>query len=110
MNFSPLHPSLGTLVESVDCNDDMAAQAGTLKAELARSQVLLFRDQKLTDSAFAGFCRNFGALELLPEPEKRHLDYPEIFNLTNVKSDGSLTHRDEPQAVFLGGGFVLAHR
>jgi alpha-ketoglutarate-dependent taurine dioxygenase len=103
MEFSPLHPSLGAVVEGVDCNDDMTAQAGALKAELARWQVLLFRDQALSDGAFARFCRNFGALELLPEPEKRHPDYPEIFNLTNLKPDGSLTHHDEPQAVFLRG-------
>ncbi|MDG2286647.1 MAG: TauD/TfdA family dioxygenase [Alphaproteobacteria bacterium] len=103
MDFTPLHPSLGALVENVDCNDDMASQAGALKAALTRWQVLLFRDQKLADGGFVEFCRNFGALELLPEPEKRHPDYPEIFNLSNLKADGSLTHKDEPQAVFLRG-------
>jgi alpha-ketoglutarate-dependent taurine dioxygenase len=103
MDLSPLHPSLGARVDSVDCGQDMSASADTLKAELARSQVLLFRDQKLSDAAFVDFCRNFGALELLPEPEKRHPDHPEIFNLSNLKPDGSLTHHDEPQAVFLRG-------
>ena len=103
MEFSPLHPSLGALVDNVDCNDDMALQADALKDALARWQVLLFRDQKLTDGSFLEFCRNFGPLELLPEPEKRHPEYPEIFNLSNLKADGSLTHRDEPQAVFLRG-------
>ena len=103
MKFTPLHASLGALVEDVDCNDDFAAHASTLKEALAKWQTLLFRGQELRDEIFLEFCRNFGELELLPEPEKRHPEFPEIFNLSNVKSDGSLTHRDDPQAVFLRG-------
>jgi alpha-ketoglutarate-dependent taurine dioxygenase len=103
MKFSPLHPSLGALVEDVDCNDDFLDQADSLKTALAKWQLLLFRDQDLSDSAFLEFCRNFGTLELLPEPEKRHPEFPEIFKLSNVKPDGSLTHHDDPQAVFLRG-------
>ena len=103
MEFTPLHSSLGAIVEGVDCNNDFADQANVLKSALARWQVLLFRGQDLSDGAFLAFCRNFGELELLPEPEKRHPEYPDIFNLTNVRPDGSLTHRDDPQAVFLRG-------
>ena len=93
----------GARVENFDCGRDPGALAEQLKTELARWQVLLFRDQNLSDGAFVDFCRTFGTLELLPEPEKRHPEHPEIFNLSNVKPDGSLTHRDEPQAVFLRG-------
>jgi alpha-ketoglutarate-dependent 2,4-dichlorophenoxyacetate dioxygenase len=103
MDFTPLHPSLGAVVENIDCSKDLSVQADALKAALGRWQVLLFRDQDLKDGAFVGFCRNFGELELLPEPDKRNPAHPEIFNLSNVKPDGSLTHRDEPQAVFLRG-------
>jgi alpha-ketoglutarate-dependent taurine dioxygenase len=103
MKFTPLHPSLGALVEGVDCNDDFCEQADRLKTALAQWQLLLFRGQDLADPAFLEFCRNFGTLELLPEPEKRHPEFPEIFNLSNVKPNGSLTHRDDPQAVFLRG-------
>lgn len=103
MDLIPLHPSLGARVENFDCGRDPGALAEQLKTELPRWQVLLFRDQNLSDGAFVDFCRTFGTLELLPEPEKRHPEHPEIFNLSNVKPDGSLTHRDEPQAVFLRG-------
>jgi len=103
MQFTPLHPSFGAEVTEIDCNSNDQQSAEVLKEALTEWQLLLFRDQNLSDGAFLSFCRNFGQLELLPEPEKRHPDYPEIFNLSNVKPDGSLTHRDDPQAVFLRG-------
>ena len=103
MKFEPLHASLGASVTDIDCADDGAHLAEELQAALTRWQILLFRDQNLTDEQFVSFCRNFGDLEILPEPEKRHPVYPEIFNLSNVKPDGSLPHPDEPQAVFLRG-------
>ncbi|MBH68945.1 MAG: hypothetical protein CMM58_11375 [Rhodospirillaceae bacterium] len=103
MKFIPLHSSLGAVVENFNCNNAAEHDANLLVSALEQWQVLLFRNQTLTDGSFAQFCRNFGKLEILPEPEKRHPEYPEIFNLTNVKSDGSLTHREEPQAVFLRG-------
>ena len=103
MDFSPLHASLGASVTDIDCADDDAQIAGDLQVALRHWQVLLFRDQDLSDEEFVRFCRNFGDLEILPEPDKRQPVYPEIFNLSNVKPDGSLPHRDHPQAVFLRG-------
>lgn len=104
MQIRPLHALLGAEVVGLDCAGPVNAQtASALVAALERRQLLLFRNQDLSDGAFVAFCRCFGDLELLPEPEKRHPEHPEIFNLSNVKPDGSLTHRDEPQAVFLRG-------
>ncbi len=103
MEFTPLHASLGASVTDIDCADDGTQIADELQAALGRWQVLLFRDQALTDEEFVRFCKNFGTLEILPEPEKRHPEYPEIFNLSNVRPDGSLPNRDDPQAVFLRG-------
>ena len=104
MRFEPLHSSLGACVEGFDCQADARPEvAEELKQALSDWQVLLFRDQELSDSAFVAFCRLFGELEILPEPEKRHPEHPEIFNLSNVRADGSLTPRDDPQAVFLRG-------
>lgn len=103
MQLVPLHPSLGACVEDVDCAQSGAALADELQSALDRRQLLLFRDQDLTDEAFVRFCRNFGDLEILPEPDKRHPVYPEIFNLSNVGPDGDLPRRDDPRAVFLRG-------
>ena len=103
MEFELLHPSLGAAVTGLNCAEESAPLADALREALDRWQVLLFRGQDLTDEAFVRFCRAFGELEILPEPDKRHPIYPEIFNLSNVKPDGSLPHPDEPNAVFLRG-------
>ncbi len=104
LRLRPLHDSLGARVEGFDCASEEAGRhAAELKQALSDRQVLLFRDQDLTDAAFVRFCRLFGDLEILPEPDKRHPEHPEIFNLTNVRADGSLTPQDDPQAVFLRG-------
>ena len=103
MKFERFHASMGASVTEIDCANSSEALAEELQAALTQWQVLLFRGQNLTDEQFVRFCRNFGDLEILPEPEKRHPVYPEIFNLSNVKPDGTLPHPDEPQAVFLRG-------
>ncbi len=104
METSPLHSALGVRVTGLDfdCLSEPAT-AEALAVLLARHQVVLLRDQELSAEDFVTFCRAFGDLELLPEPDKRHPEFPEIFRLTNVKPDGSLTLPDEPQAVFLRG-------
>jgi alpha-ketoglutarate-dependent taurine dioxygenase len=104
MELSFLHHSMGAEITGLDCAQTAdAALAGRLRETLSEHQVLLFRNQKLEDAEFVRFCRAFGELEILPEPEKRHPEFPEIFNLSNVRPDGSLTPRDDPQAIFLRG-------
>lgn len=104
METSQLDGALGVQVTGLDFDRLREPQTAEQLAELlARHQVVLLRDQELTAEDFVNFCRAFGDLELLPEPEKRHPEFPEIFRLTNVKPDGSLTVPDEPQAVFLRG-------
>lgn len=65
--------------------------------------VLVVRGTAIAPARLVELGRAFGELEILPEPEKRHPDHPEIFNLTNVRPDGEVVDRDEPQAVFLRG-------
>jgi len=79
--------------------------APTLAAALLRHGVLIFRGgaTELTAAQLVELGRSFGELEILPEPDKRHPDHPEIFNLTNVRPDGEIVDFDEPQAVFLRG-------
>lgn len=63
----------------------------------------MFRGQALDDSALVRFGKSLGELEMLPEPNKRASAFPEIFELTNVRPDGSLVEFDEDQSVFLRG-------
>lgn len=104
MKLISLHQSMGAQVEGLDCARPVSAEdALRLRQALSEHQILLFRDQDISDAAFVDFSRTFGDLEILPEPEKRHPEFPEIFNLSNIRPDGSLTPRDDPQAVFLRG-------
>jgi len=104
MEIEPLHAAIGAELKGVDiARLADSGLAETLLPLLTRHQVLLLRGQELSGEDFLRFGKAFGDLELLPEPEKRHPDYPEIFNLTNVRADGSLTPAEDPQAVFLRG-------
>ncbi|MDG2113075.1 MAG: TauD/TfdA family dioxygenase, partial [Actinomycetota bacterium] len=80
--------------------DDLVAQ---LQQALTDYSLLLFRGQEISAAQLVKLGRAFGELEILPEPDKRHPDHPEIFDLTNVRPDGDIVEFDEPQAVFLRG-------
>ncbi|MEL7157320.1 MAG: TauD/TfdA family dioxygenase, partial [Actinomycetota bacterium] len=102
--FRATGAALGAFVEGFD----PAAPAGEelvagLAEGLARHKVLVFRGQPIAADQLVALGRAFGELEILPEPDKRHPDHPEIFNLSNVRPDGDVVAFDEPQAVFLRG-------
>ena len=74
-----------------------------LAAGLTEHGVLLMRGGEISPRRLVELGRAFGELEILPEPDKRHPDHPEIFDLTNVRKDGAVVDFEEPQAVFLRG-------
>tara|TARA_B110000014_G_scaffold251965_1_gene229783 strand:+ start:1952 stop:2815 length:864 start_codon:yes stop_codon:yes gene_type:complete len=74
-----------------------------LAAGLTEHGVLLMRGGEISPRRLVELGRAFGQLEILPEPDKRHPDHPEIFDLTNVRKDGAVVDFEEPQAVFLRG-------
>ncbi len=76
---------------------------GELAAALADNGVLVIRGQRIDGGGLIALGRAFGELEILPEPEKRHPDHPEIFNLTNLGPDDRPVGFDDPQSVFLRG-------
>lgn len=104
IRFVPLQAPLGAQVIGLEPSsvDDPAIVAQLIDALLEHS-VLIIRDQPIASADFVALGRAFGELEILPEPEKRHPDHPEIFHLTNVRADGTLVQFDDPQAVFLRG-------
>lgn len=87
---------------------DLSSPSGEIPVDalvkgLETHGVLIFRGAPISAERFVALGRAFGELEILPEPEKRHPDHPEIFNLTNVAPDGSMVEYDQPQSVFLRG-------
>jgi len=104
ISFEPIDGPLGALVRDFDpaATADAAFTAALADGLLAHS-VLVFRGVEISPAELVNLGRAFGDLEILPEPDKRHPDHPEIFNLTNVGPDGELVHFDDPQSVFLRG-------
>jgi alpha-ketoglutarate-dependent taurine dioxygenase len=109
IEFEPLAAPLGAFVRNFDPAATPSSEFVDLLAEGLQSHaVLVFRshDAKngvISPAQLVQLGRAFGELEILPEPDKRHPDHAEIFNLSNVRPDGNLVEVDEPQAVFLRG-------
>ena len=103
MRFEPLDAPLGARVLGLDPANIDDSDIAALQAGLFEHALLVVRDQPITAAELVAIGRAFGELEILPEPDKRHPDHPEIFNLSNVRPDGDVVEFDEPQAVFLRG-------
>jgi alpha-ketoglutarate-dependent taurine dioxygenase len=104
IDFCRLNAPLGALVEgfrpSVAHEPEFRSE---LAAGLLEHGVLIFRGSSLAAHELVALGKAFGDLEILPEPDKRNPDHPEIFDLTNVRPDGQIVDFDEPQSVFLRG-------
>jgi taurine dioxygenase len=91
LRIRPTAAALGAEVQEVDLralDDDRFA---VIHRAWLDHQVLLFRDQTLSDDDLVGFSRRFGDLDEAPVQEtgKRFVDgYPEIYVVSNVVQDG----------------------
>lgn len=104
--FEPLNGPFGATVNGVfgTAGAPIGPEAvAALSDGLAQHGLLVFRGREIPAADFVALGRALGELEILPEPDKRHPDHPEIFNLSNVRPDGEIVTFDEPQAVFLRG-------
>ena len=103
-----VHPigTLGAEVRNVDLGHTTPEEIDAIKAVWYRHDMLLFRNQKLTDDALLSFSRHFGALDSPPNQgagRKSPLGYPEIYVVSNV-----LDEHGEPIGA-LGDGEAAWH-
>lgn len=104
LEFEAIDAPLGAFVRGLEPSRHLDEnQCNELLRGLTEHGVLVIRDTPLRAADFVQLGRSLGELEILPEPDKRHCDHPEIFNLSNVRTDGEVTEFDDPQAVFLRG-------
>lgn len=104
LEFEKLETDFGARIHGINQSDYLDEQlVQALTVGLDEHGVLLMRGEEISPGRLVELGRAFGELEILPEPEKRHPDHPEIFDLTNVRSDGEVVDYEEPQAVFLRG-------
>tara|TARA_B100000427_G_scaffold65799_1_gene52299 strand:+ start:561 stop:1424 length:864 start_codon:yes stop_codon:yes gene_type:complete len=104
LEFEKLQNDFGARIHGLDQHQNVDEQlVKALTVGLSEHGVLLMRGEEISPARLVELGRAFGELEILPEPEKRHPDHPEIFDLTNVRNDGEVVDYEEPQAVFLRG-------
>jgi taurine dioxygenase len=87
----PTGAALGAEVQGVDLRALDADIFAAIHRAWLDHQVLLFRDQTLTDEDLVAFSRRFGDLDEAPVQEtgKRFVEgYPEIYVVSNVVQDG----------------------
>ena len=102
--FDVLEEGFGAEIQGLRETDSLGpALVDELRKGLADFGVLLIRYEEITTERLVQLGNAFGELEILPEPEKRHPDHPEIFNLSNLRDDGQVVDYEEPQSVFLRG-------
>lgn len=101
--FEPIGGPVGAFVHGLDPGDLSGEVVDRLGAALFEHGLLVMRGREITAADLVAIGGAFGELEILPEPDKRHPDHPEIFDLTNVGPDGQVVGFDDPQAVFLRG-------
>jgi taurine dioxygenase len=91
MRVRPANAALGATVEGVDLRALDSAIFAAIHRAWLDYQVLLFRDQELTDDDLVAFSHRFGDLDEAPVQEtgQRFVKgHPEIYVVSNVVQDG----------------------
>ena len=102
LEFEQFDAQFGARIQGLDKNRAIDSQlVQDLARGLSEHGVLLMRGEEISPKRLVELGNAFGELEILPEPDKRHPEHPEIFDLTNVRKDGNVVDFEEPQAVFL---------
>jgi len=87
----PSEKALGAEIRGIDLRKIEAADFQSIYRAWLDHQVLLFRDQHLTDEDLIAFSRRFGELDCAPVQEtgRRFVEgYPEIYVVSNVIENG----------------------
>src|SRR5262245_1953167 len=91
MKVIPSNKPLGAEIRGVDLSEIEAGDSQAIHRAWLDYQVLLFRDQHLTDQDLIRFSRRFGELDDAPiqETGRRFVEgYPEIYVVSNVIENG----------------------
>src|SRR5580698_8062561 len=87
----PLHPALGVEVLGVDMSETLSADRfGAVSRLWDQHQLLLFRNQSLTEEQQIDFSRRFGTLAVQTESDKRSTRNPAILRISNVSESGKM--------------------
>ena len=99
IELKPLRPSFAAEVGGIDLSQPM--DAGTVRTiwdAIDRYAVLVFHDQRLTDTQLRDFAAEFGPLEIgrgALQGGKRRLSLPQIGDISNLDEDSRVRARDD---------------
>ncbi|KAL5525102.1 hypothetical protein ACEPAF_8971 [Sanghuangporus sanghuang] len=96
----PINPSFGAEIEGVDFSKPIGpAQIKDIIEAQNRFGVTIYRNTGLTDEAQIAFSRQLGELETSPKiqglSEADRFGYPELFDIGNTNSDGSIIRKED---------------
>jgi alpha-ketoglutarate-dependent taurine dioxygenase len=85
----PLHSALGVEVVNVDLSETLSDHRfDEVRRLWDQHQLLLFRNQSLTEEQQIAFSRRFGTLAVQTESDKRSTRNPAILRISNVSESG----------------------
>ena len=90
----PLSPSIGAEVTGLDLSDPLEEETvAALRDQWLEYQVLLFRQQALSEQQQVGFARYFGELTI-PDSAKRFANQPDhdpaVMLIGNIRENGKI--------------------
>jgi alpha-ketoglutarate-dependent 2,4-dichlorophenoxyacetate dioxygenase len=111
LTIHPRHPLFAGEVSSIDTTRPLAPeQVAAIEAAMDRYAVLVFRDQRLTDSQQLEFSRAFGELEEtrgtgISKPGEQRL-HPAFADVSNLDKDNRLLGRDNRRRLYSLGNML----
>jgi len=106
LTVTPLHPTIGAEISSVDLRRPMPPDAfAEIEAAFNRHAVLVFRDQRLSDGEQIAFSTLFGPLELNPNYayEERRIADRAIADISNLDERGEIHAAEDRRRMFNRG-------
>ena len=98
VEFRALRPSFAAEVGGIDLSQPDAGSVRTIWDAIDRYAVLVFRDQRLTDTQLRDFAAEFGPLEIgrgALQGGKRRLALPQIGDISNLDEESRVRARDD---------------
>ena len=103
LTLTPLSDLLGVEIAGVDCRvpPSAAVKAEILEA-LYTHQVIVFRDQTLSEDELIAFSEAFGELEMHVNQQDGGYARPNFHTVTNLDKDGNILPPPEPGKEYNG--------
>jgi taurine dioxygenase len=84
----PSSESIGAEILDINVVSVTEAEVKTIKQLVYQHKLVVFRNQNINENQYLEFASKIGTLQIYPQDNYHHPDYPEIFVSANVPKDG----------------------